>query len=301
MTGKRLTFKNRSAKRLVEGMMNAIFFLCGTVSVLCAVALTMYILLAGLPGIRQIGLREFLLGTVWAPTGEHPSFGVLPMVLSSLWGTLGAVLLGVPIGVLTAVSICYLLPKRLSSFLTTAVEILAGIPSVVFGLVGMTVLAPAVAKAFHLPSGANLLSAILVLSVMILPTIVSTTVSALKAVPREYADGSHALGGSEMDAIFKLDLLAARTGIVTGVVLGMGRAMGETMAVLMVSGNVANLPGLFTSVRFLTTGIVSEMGYAAGLHQQALFSIGLLLFVLIFFVNLLVTAVLKGGGEQDEK
>lgn len=290
--------KKMGAKKAVEQVMNAIFFVCGILSILCVAVITIYMISSGAPAITKIGLKEFLLGTTWAPTAADPRFGILPMILSSICGTFGAILVGVPLGVLTAVFICYLAPKKLSSFLTAVVELLAGIPSVVFGLVGMIVLGPAVAKAFHLSSGANLLSAMLVLAVMILPTIVSVTVTSLKAVPQEYSDGSLALGGTEVTTIFKMNIPAAKSGIITGIVLGVGRAIGETMAIIMVSGNVVNMPGIFKSVRFLTTGIVSEMSYAAGQHQEALFSIGLVLFLFIFIINLVLTTILKKGTKQ---
>ena len=289
--------KARVAKDAVELIMNVLFFLCGIVSVLCVAAITIYMLISGVPAIGKIGFFNFLSGTQWAPTAENPKFGILPMILTSIAGTFGAIFIGVPLGVLTAVFICYLAPKKLEKILVAAVELLAGIPSVIFGLVGMIVLSPFIANLFHLPSGATLLTSILVLSVMILPTIVSVTVTSLRAVPPEYYEGSLALGATPVTSIFKMNIRAARSGIVTGIVLGVGRAIGETMAIIMVSGNVPNLPNLFKSVRFLTTGIVSEMSYAADLHRQSLFSIGLVLFVFIFFINLLLNRILKKGAK----
>lgn len=290
--------KARAAKNAVELVMNIIFFVCGIASVLCVAAITFYMILSGAPAIKEIGLWNFLFGTEWAPTASDPSFGILPMILTSIVGTLGAILIGVPLGLFTAVFICYLTPKKLGKLLVSAVELLAGIPSVIFGLVGMIVLAPFIANVFKIPSGATLLTAMLVLAVMILPTIVSVTITSLKAVPQEYYDGSLALGATPVTSIFKMNIRAAKSGIITGIVLGVGRAIGETMAIIMVSGNVPNMPNLFKSVRFLTTGIVSEMSYAAGLHRQSLFSIGLVLFIFIFIINLILNTILKKGAKD---
>lgn len=289
--------KANAAKNAVESLMNGIFFVCGIASVLCVVAITVYMLISGIPAIREIGLWDFLFGTEWAPTASEPLFGILPMILTSIVGTIGAILVGVPLGLFTAVFICYLTPKKLGKLLVSAVELLAGIPSVIFGLVGMIVLSPFIANTFGIPSGATLLTSMLVLAVMILPTIVSVTITSLRAVPQEYYDGSLALGATPVTSIFKMNIRAARSGIITGVVLGVGRAIGETMAIIMVSGNVPNMPNLFKSVRFLTTGIVSEMSYAAGLHRQSLFSIGLILFVFIFIINLILNSILKKGAK----
>lgn len=288
-----ITRKGPGTRQLVEKIMNMIFLICGLASILFVVAITLYMLISGLPAIREIGLWNFLAGAVWAPTASDPSYGILPMILASVIGTLGASAIGVPVGVLTAVFICYMAPRRLLPFLTATVELLAGIPSVVFGLVGMILLSPMIARIFDLSSGATLLTAILVLAVMILPTIVSVTITSLRAVPEEYVHGSLALGGTETTTIFKMNIPAAKSGIVTGIVLGIGRAIGETMAIIMVSGNVPNMPNLFKSVRFLTTGIVSEMNYASGTHREALFSIGLVLFIFIFLINLTLNRILK--------
>ncbi len=290
--------KARTAKNAVELIMNIIFFVCGIASVLCVAAITLYMILSGTPAIKEIGLWNFLFGTEWAPTASDPSFGILPMILTSIVGTLGAILIGVPLGLFTAVFICYLTPKKLGKLLVSAVELLAGIPSVIFGLVGMIVLSPFIANVFKIPSGATLLTSMLVLAVMILPTIVSVTITSLKAVPQEYYDGSLALGATPVTSIFKMNIRAAKSGIITGIVLGVGRAIGETMAIIMVSGNVPNMPNLFKSVRFLTTGIVSEMSYSAGLHRQSLFSIGLVLFIFIFIINLILNTILKKGAKD---
>lgn len=290
--------KANRAKNTIETVMNGIFFVCGAASILCVAVIAGYMIVSGLPAIQEVGLFNFLFGTEWAPTAENPQFGILPMILTSILGTLGAVIVGVPLGVLTAVFICYLAPKRTQTFLTSAVELLAGIPSVIYGLVGVTLLSPFVAGVFDLPSGASLFTSIVVLAIMILPTIVSVTITSLRAVPQEYYDGSLALGATSMTSIFKMNIRAAKSGIITGIVLGMGRAIGETMAIIMVSGNVVNMPNLFGSVRFLTTGIVSEMSYASGLHREALFSIGLILFIFIFAINLILTGILKKGAKQ---
>ena len=288
----------KRAKGVIERVMNIIFFVCGVASVLCVAAITIYMVVSGLPAIREVGLWDFLTGTVWAPTAETPQFGILPMILTTILGTFGAIVVGAPLGLFTAVFICYLAPKKAQAFLTSAVELLAGIPSVIYGLVGITVLSPLVAKTFDLPSGASLFTSIIVLAIMILPTIVSVTITSLRAVPQEYYDGSLALGATSMTSIFKMNIRAAKSGIITGIVLGIGRAIGETMAIIMVSGNVVNMPNLFGSVRFLTTGIVSEMSYASGLHREALFSIGLILFLFIFAINLILTGILKKGAKQ---
>ena len=290
--------KARAAKNAVELVMNIIFFVCGIASVLCVAAITFYMIISGTPAIKEIGLWNFLFGTEWAPTASDPKFGILPMILTSIVGTMGAILIGVPLGLFTAVFICYLTPKKLGKLLVSAVELLAGIPSVIFGLVGMIVLSPFIANVFKIPSGATLLTSMLVLAVMILPTIVSVTITSLKAVPQEYYDGSLALGATPVTSIFKMNIRAAKSGIITGIVLGVGRAIGETMAIIMVSGNVPNMPNLFKSVRFLTTGIVSEMSYSAGLQRQSLFSIGLVLFIFIFIINLILNAILKKGAKD---
>ena len=290
--------KMQAIKNAVELIMNVIFFACGIVSILCVAAITLYMIFSGAPAIKEIGLWEFLLGTEWAPTASDPQFGILPMILTSIIGTAGAILIGVPLGLFTAVFICYLTPKKLGKLLVSAVELLAGIPSVIFGLVGMIVLSPFIANVFKIPSGATLLTSMLVLAVMILPTIVSVTITSLKAVPQEYYDGSLALGATPVTSIFKMNIRAAKSGIITGIVLGVGRAIGETMAIIMVSGNVPNMPNLFKSVRFLTTDIVSEMSYSSGLHRQSLFSIGLVLFVFIFVINLILNTILKKGAKS---
>ena len=287
-------------KYLVERVMNAIFFVCGLTAIACVVLISVYMIIAGVPAIGKIGFIDFLFGTKWASTAAEPSYGILPFILTSIYGTVGAILIGVPVGLLTAVFPSKIAPRGLAARVSTAVELLAGIPSVVYGLLGMTLLVPAVAKTFGIASGACLFSAILVLALMILPNIVSVSVTALTAVPPEYEEASLALGATETETYFKVSIPAAKSGIAAGVVLGIGRAIGEAMAVIMVAGNVANMPGLFQSVTFLTTAIAKEMSYAGGLQRQALFSIALVLFVFIMVINALLNFFLKGGKKDDK-
>ena len=288
--------------------MAAVFLVCGLTAVVSVAAITLYMFVAGAPAIGKVGILDFLFGSVWQPTAADPQFGILPMILTSLVGTLFAVLIGVPIGLLTAVFLSQLAPKKLAAAIRPAVELLAGIPSVVFGLLGMILLVPLVSQleiaifSDHpdhiMTGGANLISAVLVLAVMILPTVISVSESALLAVPREYQEASLALGGTKIQTIFKVTIPAARSGIAAGIVLGIGRAIGEAMAIIMVSGNVVNLPLPFASVRFLTTGIVSEMSYASGLHRETLFGIGLVLFIFIMIINIVLNGILKKGGKE---
>jgi len=246
---------------------------------------------SGLPAIREIGLLDFLFGTEWKSTAAEPKFGILPFILTSIWGTLGAIVIGVPVGLLTAVFLSKVASRRVASVVRPAVELLAGIPSVVYGLIGMMVLVPAVMELFHLKNGTCLFAAILVLAIMILPSIISVSETALNAVPPEYEEASLALGATKIETIFKVSIPAAKSGIVAGIVLGIGRAM----AVMMVAGNVANMPGLFKSVTFLTTAVAKEMSYASGLQKQALFSIALVLFCFIMLINSLLNFFLKKG------
>ena len=287
-------------KYLIERVMNAIFFICGITAIACVALITVYMVVAGVPAIGKIGLIDFLFGTRWASTADDPAFGILPFILTSIYGTVGAIIIGVPVGLLTAVFLSKIAPKGLGAAVSTAVELLAGIPSVVYGLLGMTLLVPAVAKTFGIASGACLFSAILVLALMILPNIVSVSVTALNAVPPEYEEASLALGATPIETYFKVSVPAARSGIAAGVVLGIGRAIGEAMAIIMVAGNVANMPGLFKSVTFLTTAIAKEMSYAGGLQREALFSIALVLFIFIMIINGLLNFFLKGGDKDDK-
>lgn len=284
-------------KHVIERVMNTVFFICGMVSIAAVLLITIYMVIAGLPAILEIGPIDFLLGQVWQSTAADPQFGILPFIMTSVWGTLGAVVIGVPIGLCTAIFLSKLAPPKLAAIVHPAVELLAGIPSVVYGLIGMMVLVPGVMNLFDLKSGSTLLTAILVLAVMILPSIISVSETALRAVPPEYEEASLGLGATWIETVCKVSVPAAKSGIAAGVVLGVGRAIGEAMAVMMVAGNVANMPGLFKSVRFLTTAVASEMSYAAdgSLQKQALFSIGLVLFLFIMLINLLLGRILKKG------
>ena len=279
--------------RPLEVFMNLLFFVCGLIAVVFVLFISIYLIVSGLPAIREIGLVDFLFGTEWASTAAEPKFGILPFILTSIYGTAGAIVLGVPVGFMTAVFLAKVAPPRLASLVRPAVDLLAGIPSVVYGLIGMMVLVPAVRVAFHLPDGASLFCAILVLAVMILPSIISVSETALKAVPKEYEEASLALGATHIETVFRVSVPAASSGIAASIVLGIGRAIGEAMAVIMVAGNVANMPGLFKSVRFLTTAVASEMAYASGLQRQALFSIALVLFLFIMLINIVLNTLLK--------
>jgi len=274
-----------------------VFLLIGLVTVGCVLLITVYLVIAGLPAIREIGLVQFLFGRVWASTAAEPSYGILPFILTSVYGTAGAIVIGVPVGFLTAVYLAKLAPKGVKSAVGTAVSLLAGIPSVVYGLVGMIVLVPAIREAFRLSDGASLFAAILVLAVMILPSIVKVSVTALEAVPKEYEDASLSLGATTVETYFRVSVPAAKSGIAAAVVLGVGRAIGEAMAVMMVCGNVANMPSLFGSVRFLTTAVATEMSYSSGLQRQALFSIALVLFLFIMLINACLNFFLKRDKE----
>ena len=285
--------KHSGAHNALEQTMHLVFLLFGVVTIGFVLLISIYLIAAGLPAIREIGLVDFLFGTEWASTAAEPKFGILPFILTSIYGTAGAIVLGVPVGFMTAVFLAKVAPPRLASLVRPAVDLLAGIPSVVYGLIGMMVLVPAVRVAFHLPDGASLFCAILVLAVMILPSIISVSETALKAVPKEYEEASLALGATHIETVFRVSVPAASSGIAASIVLGIGRAIGEAMAVIMVAGNVANMPGLFQSVRFLTTAVSSEMAYASGLQRQALFSIALVLFLFIMLINIVLNTLLK--------
>ncbi len=284
-------------QKFIERIIRRVFLLCGFVAVGCVLVITGYLVISGVPAIRTIGLGNFLFGTTWMPTAATPRYGILPFILTSILGTAGAILLGVPVGSLTALYLSKLAPSNVKHFLQQVVSMLASIPSVVYGLVGMIVLVPAIGKLFDVPDGSGLLSAIIVLAVMILPSIIKMSVTALDAVPREYEEGSLALGATVEHTWFFVTIPAARSGIAAAIVLGVGRAIGEAMAVMMVAGNVANMPDSpFQSVRFLTTAVASEMAYAeAGLPRQALFSIALVLFLFILLINGALNFFLKGA------
>lgn len=288
----------RTAKWL-EKAMNLLFLVCGLLTILFVILITIFLVISGIPAIQNIGLLEFLSGRVWASTAENPSYGILPFILTSVYGTCGAIIIGVPVGLLCAVFLAKISPKKIGSIVRNVVDLLAGIPSVVYGLVGMIIIVPWVREMFHLPDGANLFSAILVLSVMILPSVISVSETAIETVPREYEEASLALGATKTETVFKVVVPAAKSGIVTAVVLGIGRSVGEAMAVMMVAGNVANMPKLFESVRFLTTAVASEMSYSSGLQRQALFSIALVLFLFIMAINLILNLIIKRGGKHD--
>lgn len=277
-----------------ENLIHGIFLVLGLVTVGCVLLITVYLIISGIPAIRQIGLWEFLFGKEWASSAAQPKYGILPFLLTSIYGTAGAILIGVPIGFFAAVYLAKLAPQKVKSVMSQAVSLLAGIPSVVYGLVGMMVLVPGIRKVFDLPDGASLLAAILVLAVMILPSIIKVSVTALEAVPKEYEDASLALGVTPIETYFKVSVPAAKSGIGTAVVLGVGRAIGEAMAVMMVCGSAANMPNsLFQSVHFLTTIVGSEMAYSSGLQRQALFSIALVLFLFIMLINAALNFFLK--------
>lgn len=285
-------------KQTMEDVVHGVFLFLGLITVGCVLLITVYLIVSGLPAISKIGLGKFLFGSEWASTAAEAKFGILPFILTSVYGTCGAILIGVPVGFLTAVFLSKMAPKKLRTVMESAVSLLTGIPSVVYGLVGMLVLVPGIRKLFHVPDGASLLAAIIVLAIMILPSIIKVSVNALDAVPKEYEDASLALGATPVETWFRVSAPAAKSGIAAAVVLGVGRAIGEAMAVMMVSGNAPNMPSLFESVRFLTTAVASEMSYASGLQRQALFSIALVLYVFIMLINAALNFFLKRRKEH---
>lgn len=279
--------------KLIENLIHGIFLLLGLMTVASVLMITIYLVVAGIPAIREIGIFKFLFGKTWASTAAEPSFGILPFILTSIYGTAGAIVIGVPIGFFTAVYLSKIASGKVREYMSEAISLLAGIPSVVYGLVGMLVLVPGIRKLFHVPDGASLLAAMVILAIMILPSIIKVSITALDAVPKEYEEASLALGATPIETYFRVSVPAAKSGIATAVVLGVGRAIGEAMAVMMVSGNVPNMPSLFQSVRFLTTAVASEMAYSSGLQQQALFSIALVLFLFILMINVTLNFFLK--------
>lgn len=291
--------KLKKAADIFETSMHVAFTVCGFLAVAFVLVITLFLIASGIPAIKEIGIADFLFGTKWASTAAPPLYGILPFILSSVYGTAGAVVIGVPLGLMCAVFLAKMANKKGAGVVRAAVDLLSGIPSVVYGLVGMILIVPAVREVFHLPDGANLCSAIIVLAVMILPSVISVSETAIRAVPREYEEASLALGATKTETVFRVIVPAAKSGILTSVVLGTGRAIGEAMAVMMVAGNVANMPNLFTSVRFLTTAVASEMSYSSGLQRQALFSIALVLFVFIMAINLLLHFVAKRGAKDE--
>ncbi len=288
----------KNPKNPIELFMHGVFLLLSLVAVGCVLLITVYLVISGIPAIREIGLLDFLFGEKWASTAAEPAFGILPFLLTSIYGTAGAILLGVPVGFFAAVYLAKAAPKKVKAVVEPAIGLLAGIPSVVYGLVGMLVLVPAIRALFRIPDGSGLLASIIVLTVMILPSIIKVSITALTAVPKEYEDASLALGATPIETYFRVSVPAAKSGIAAAVVLGVGRAIGEAMAVMMVAGNAANMPALFESVRFLTTAVASEMSYSSGLQRQALFSIALVLFLFIMLINALLNLLLKKRKES---
>ena len=290
----------RQWQKYTEKVIHLIFLLLGLITVGCVLLITVYLIISGIPAIKEIGLFNFLFGKEWASTAAEPKYGILPFILTSVYGTAGAILIGVPIGFFTAVYLSKVANKKVRAIIEAAVNLLAGIPSVVYGLVGMLVLVPAIREIFNVPDGASLLAAIIVLAIMILPNIIKVSITALDAVPKEYEDASLALGATPTETFFKVSVPAAKSGIAAAVVLGVGRAIGEAMAVMMVAGNVANMPSLFESVRFLTTAVASEMAYSSpgSLQRNALFSIALVLFLFIMLINATLNFFLKRDKEK---
>ncbi len=283
----------KGIKNTIERAMGTLFTLCGLLAVALVIVITAFLVISGAPAIGKIGAADFFLGKTWASTAAVPKYGILPFILSSVYGSLGAIILGVPVGLMCAVYISRQAGKKTAAIVSSCVELLSGIPSVVFGLVGMIVIVPFVREAFNLPDGASLFAAIIVLAVMILPSVISVSETAIRAVPKEYEEASLALGATKTETTFKVILPAAKSGILTAVVLGIGRSIGEAMAVMMVSGNVPNMPRLFGSVRFLTTAVASEMSYSSGLQREALFSVALVLFFFILLINLMLNVAVK--------
>ena len=282
----------------IESIVQFIFLILGLVTIASVLMITVYLIIARIPAIRQIRLIDFLFGKEWASTAAEPKYGILPFILTSIYGTAGAMVIGVPIGFMTAVFTAKVAPPRVRMIIEEAVSLLAGIPSVVYGLVGMLILVPGLRELFDIPDGASLLAAIIVLAIMTLPSIINVSITALEAVPKEYEEASLALGATETETFFRVSVPAAKSGIAAAVVLGVGRAIGEAMAVMMVSGNAPNMPdSLFQSVRFLTTAVASEMSYSSGLQRQALFSIALVLFLFIMLINALLNFLMKHDKE----
>ncbi len=292
--------KNRNT---TEKVAHIIFTICAFFAILAVISITMYMIINGVPALFSVGFKEILFSTVWEPAAENPKYGILFVIITSLLGTTLAILVGVPIGILTAVFLAEVAPKKVAKVMQTAVELLAGIPSVIYGLLGIYLLCPLMYKlemvvfkgstTHQFTGGANLLAAVLVLAVMILPTVINISASALRAVPQYLKSASLAVGASHIQTIFKVLLPAAKSGVISAVILGVGRAIGEAMAITLVSGGSVNMPLPFNSVRFLTTAIVAEMGYAGGTHRQVLFTIGLVLFAFIMFINITMTKLLK--------
>jgi phosphate transport system permease protein len=300
------SYKN---KTVIETVAQAVFMACAFAAVFAVISISAYMIISGTPALFKIGIGEILFGEIWKPSAANPSYGILYVILTSIVGTGLAILIGVPIGVFTAIFLAETAPKQLTAIVKPAVELLAGIPSVIYGLLGILILNPimykvecsifANSKTHQFTGGANLISAVLVLAIMILPTVINVSESAIRAVPEHLKSASLAVGASKMQTIFKVILPAAKSGIITAIVLGVGRAIGEAMAISFVSGNSVNIPLPFNSVRFLTTAIVSEMGYATDMHREVLFTIGLVLFVFIMLINVTLTKILKHDNQKN--
>ncbi len=299
-------------KNAVEGIAKVIFLICGVLAIFAVISITIYMIGKGTPALKEVGVLDLLFGTVWKPTASDPSYGILYIILSSIIGTAFSVLIGVPIGLLTAIFMTEVAPKKLAAIVQPAVELLAAIPSVIYGLLGLMVLTPfmyriekaifANSETHQFTGGSNMLSAIIVLAIMILPTVINISATSIRAVSKDLRAASLALGASHIQTIFKVTVPAAKSGIMTGVVLGIGRALGEAMAINMVAGGAVNIPLPFNSVRFLTTQLVSEMGYASGTHRQVLFTVGLVLYIFIMAVNLFLMRLRKKNNlEQDKR
>ena len=291
----------KNKKRFMENAIHGIFLILGLITIGCVLLITVYLVISGIPAIRKIGVLHFLFGKKWASTAAQPQYGILPFILTSIYGTAGAIVVGVPTGFMTAVYLSKISPPKVKGVIEMAVSLLAGIPSVVYGLVGMMVLVPGIRIVFRIPDGASLLAAIIVLAIMILPGVIKVSLTALEAVPKEYEDASLALGATPIETTFRVSVPAAKSGIAAAVVLGVGRAIGEAMAIMMVAGNAPNMPGIFQSVRFLTTAVASEMSYAAdgSLQKQALFSIALVLFFFIMLINAILNFFLKSHDKEQ--
>lgn len=275
-----------------------VFLSCAAIAVVMLALITVFMLYQGVPAIKEVGLWNFILGTSWKPTSKEPSYGILPMILSSVYATFGAIAIGVPVGLLTSVFLSKIAPKPLVKILTPFIDLLAGIPSVIYGFLGLIILVPFIANVFNIAYGGTLLAAIIILAVMILPTIISISKTSIESVPDTYEEASLALGATNIQTIFKVLIPAARSGIFSGIILGIGRAMGETMAVILVSGNTVSMPKLLGPVRLLTSGIVSEMSYADAFHRTVLIGIGLVLFVFIMIINLVLNLLIKNYGKK---
>lgn len=298
----------KRAGSIVESTARVIFLATAIVAIVAVLSITVYMILKGTPALASVGVTDILFGTVWEPTAAEPHFGILYIILTSIVGTALAILIGVPVSILTAVFLAEVAPKKLAAIVQPAVELLAAIPSVIYGLLGLMILTPwmyglekkifAGSQNHQFTGGANLISAVIVLAIMILPTVINISVSSIKAVPQQMKSASLALGATKIQTIFGVVLPAAKSGIMTAIVLGIGRALGEAMAISLVSGSAVNIPLPFHSVRFLTTAIVSDMSYSQGTHRQVLFTIGLVLFVFIMVINLILTRLIKKGEQE---